>query len=196
MGKPLEDAVGEGEFSAAIYEYYADHAEKMLADEPVELLDGEGTAVIRRSPYGVLLGIMPWNFPYYQVARFAGPNLCVGNTILLKPAPQCPESAEAIQKMYDDAGFPEGVYQTILASNEQISDVIADPRVRGISVTGCERAGAAVAEQAGRNLKRVVLELGGSAPFILLGGDVEGAAQAAVDARLDNTGQSCNAAKR
>jgi len=121
----------------------------------------------------------------------------IGNTILLKHAPQCPESAEAMQQIFDDAGFPGGVYQNIYAANEQIEWVIADPRLHGVSVTGSERAGAAVAEVAGRNLKKVVLELGGSDPFILLGtDDVDGAAQAAAEARLDNTGQSCNAAKR
>ena len=171
MGKPLEQALGEVDFSAAIYEYYADNAEKFLADEPIELLDGEGSAVIKRGPVGVLLGIMPWNYPYYQVARFAGPNLTLGNTILLKHAPQCPESAAAIQKIYDDAGFPAGAYVNIYATNEQIADVIADPRVQGVSLTGSERAGAAVAEIAGRNLKKVVLELGGSDPFILLSTD-------------------------
>jgi succinate-semialdehyde dehydrogenase / glutarate-semialdehyde dehydrogenase len=197
MGKPIEQALGEVDFSAAIYQYYADNAAKLLADEPIELLEGEGSAYIRRSPYGVLLGIMPWNFPYYQVARFAGPNLVIGNTILLKHAPQCPESAEAMQKMFDDAGFPDGAYENIYATNEQIEWVIADPRVHGVSVTGSERAGAAVAEVAGRNLKKVVLELGGSDPFILLGtDDIDAAAQAAAEARLDNTGQSCNAAKR
>jgi succinate-semialdehyde dehydrogenase/glutarate-semialdehyde dehydrogenase len=131
------------------------------------------------------------------VARFAGPNLVIGNTILLKHAPQCPESAAAMQAMFDHAGFPEGAYENIYASNEQIEWVIADPRVHGVSVTGSERAGAAVAEVAGRNLKKVVLELGGSDPFILLGSDdVAAAAEAAAEARLDNTGQSCNAAKR
>src|SRR4029079_16560719 len=105
-------------------------------------LGGECTQVIRRSAMGPLLGIMPWNFPYYQVARFAGPNLIVGNPILLKPAPQCPESAEAIPQMYADASFGDGMYQTILATNEQIAEkVIPDPRVRGVSVTGSERAG-------------------------------------------------------
>ena len=111
---------------------------------------------------------MPWNFPYYQVARFAGPNLVIGNTILLKHAPQCPESAAAMEQMFREAGFPEGAYINIYATNEQIEWVIADPRVRGVSVTGSERAGAAVAEIAGRNLKKVVLEMGGSDPFILL----------------------------
>jgi succinate-semialdehyde dehydrogenase / glutarate-semialdehyde dehydrogenase len=197
MGKPIEQALMEVDFAGEIYVFYADNAEALMADEPIELLGGEGTALIRRSPFGALLGIMPWNFPYYQVARFAGPNLVIGNTILLKHAPQCPESAAAMQRVFDDAGFPRGVYQNIYASNEQIEWVIADPRVRGVSVTGSERAGAAVAEIAGRNLKKVVLELGGSDPFILLGTeDVEGAAQAAAEARLDNTGQSCNAAKR
>ncbi|HEY8501981.1 MAG TPA: aldehyde dehydrogenase family protein, partial [Solirubrobacterales bacterium] len=198
MGKPVEQALMEVDFSAEIYGYYADNAEGLLADEQIELPDdGEGTAVIRRSPYGVLLGIMPWNFPYYQVARFAGPNLVIGNTILLKHAPQCPESAEAMQRMFDDAGFPDGTYENVYATNEQVESVIADPRLRGVSVTGSERAGAAVAEVAGRHLKKVVLELGGSDPFILLGAeDLDEAAQKAAEARLDNTGQSCNAAKR
>ncbi|MGI8727874.1 MAG: NAD-dependent succinate-semialdehyde dehydrogenase [Solirubrobacterales bacterium] len=198
MGKPMEQALGEVDFCGDIYGYYAERAEKFLEDEPLELLDGEGTAFIRRSSLGPLLGIMPWNFPYYQVARFAGPNLIVGNTILLKPAPQCPESAEAIGAIYDDAGFPEGAYQTILATNDQIAEqVISDPRVRGVSVTGSERAGSAVAEIAGRHLKKVVLEMGGSDPFILLGAsDLDDVVETATDARLDNTGQSCNAAKR
>ncbi len=197
MGKPIEQALGEVDFAAEIYDFYADKAGELMADEPIELLGGEGTALIRRSPFGALLGIMPWNFPYYQVARFAGPNLVIGNTILLKHAPQCPESAEAMQRIFDDAGFPEGTYENVYASNEQIEWAIADPRVRGVSVTGSERAGAAVAEIAGRNLKKVVLEMGGSDPFILLGtDDLDEAAQAAAEARLDNTGQSCNAAKR
>ncbi len=197
MGKPIEQALGELDFVAEIYAFYAERAEDLMADEPIELLGGEGTAVVRRSPFGVLLGIMPWNFPYYQVARFAGPNLVIGNAILLKHAPQCPESAAAMQQIFDDAGLPEGVYQNIYATNEQIEWVIADPRLHGVSVTGSERAGAAVAEIAGRNLKKVVLELGGSDPFILLGsGDLDAAAQQAAEARLDNTGQSCNAAKR
>ena len=198
MGKPMEQALGEVDFCGDIYGYYADRAEDFLKDEPIELLAGEGTAVIRRSAMGPLLGIMPWNFPYYQVARFAGPNLIVGNPILLKPAPQCPESAEAIQKMYDDVGLPEGAYQTILATHEQIAEkVIPDPRVRGVSVTGSERAGAAVAEVAGRNLKKVVLEMGGSDPFIVLATqNLDEVVDAAVQARVDNTGQSCNAAKR
>jgi succinate-semialdehyde dehydrogenase/glutarate-semialdehyde dehydrogenase len=197
MGKPIEQALMEVDFAAEIYGYYADNAEALMADEPIELLGGEGTALVRRSSYGVLLGIMPWNFPYYQVARFAGPNLVIGNPILLKHAPQCPESAEAMAQMFDDAGFPAGAYENIYATNEQVEWVIADPRVHGVSVTGSERAGAAVAEIAGRNLKKVVLEMGGSDPFILLGtDDLDATVQSAAEARLDNTGQSCNAAKR
>jgi succinate-semialdehyde dehydrogenase / glutarate-semialdehyde dehydrogenase len=197
MGKPIEQAVGEVDFAGDIYHFYADNAEVLLADEAIDLLGGHGTAVVRRSPYGTLLGIMPWNYPYYQVARFAGPNLVIGNPILLKHAPQCPESAEAMQQIFDDAGYPEGCYENVYATNDQIEWVIADPRVHGVSVTGSERAGAAVAEIAGRKLKKVVLELGGSDPFILLGThDLDGAVQSAVEARLENTGQACNAAKR
>jgi succinate-semialdehyde dehydrogenase / glutarate-semialdehyde dehydrogenase len=197
MGKPIEQAMGEVDFCEAIYSFYADNAEDLMADEQIKLLDGAGSAFIRRTSQGVLLGIMPWNYPYYQVARFAGPNLVIGNTILLKHAPQCPESAEAMEQIFREAGFPEGAYTNIYASNEQIEWVIADPRVRGVSLTGSERAGAAVAEIAGRNLKKVVLELGGSDPFILLGtDDLDAAVESAVGARLENTGQACNAAKR
>jgi succinate-semialdehyde dehydrogenase/glutarate-semialdehyde dehydrogenase len=197
MGKPVGQARGEVDFSASIYEFYADNAESLMADDPISLSDGEGTAVIRRSSLGALLGIMPWNFPYYQVARFAGPNLIIGNTILLKHAPQCPQSAEAMAQIFADAGFPDGAYVNIYATNEQIEWVIADPRVRGVSVTGSERAGAAVASIAGRNLKKVVLELGGSDPFIVLGtDDLDKTVEDAVAARIDNAGQSCNAAKR
>jgi succinate-semialdehyde dehydrogenase/glutarate-semialdehyde dehydrogenase len=197
MGKPMEQALGEVDFCVDIYGYYAANAEEFLKDEPIDLASDEGTGIIRRSAIGPLIGIMPWNFPYYQVARFAGPNLALGNPILLKPAGQCPESALAIQSMFDDAGFPPGAYTTIFASNEQIAESIADPRIRGVSLTGSERAGAAVAEVAGRNLKKVVLELGGSDPFILLGtSSLDEAVEAAVGGRLDNSGQSCNAAKR
>jgi succinate-semialdehyde dehydrogenase / glutarate-semialdehyde dehydrogenase len=197
MGKPVEQALMEVDFSAEIYGFYADNAEEIMADEEVKHFGGDGTAIVRRSAFGTLLGIMPWNFPYYQVARFAGPNIVIGNPILLKHAPQCPESAEAIQKIYDDAGAADGVYTNVYATNDQIEWVIGDKRVHGVSVTGSERAGAAVAEIAGRNLKKVVLELGGSDPFIVLGtNDIGEVATQAAEARLDNTGQSCNAAKR
>jgi succinate-semialdehyde dehydrogenase/glutarate-semialdehyde dehydrogenase len=197
MGKPIEQAVGEVEFCQAIYDFYADNAEELLADEQIKLLDGEGRAFVRKSSYGLLLGIMPWNYPYYQVARFAGPNLVIGNTILLKHAEQCPESAEAMERIFHESGIPQDAYVNIRATHEQIEWVIGDRRLRGVSLTGSERAGAAVAEVAGRNLKKVVLELGGSDPFIVLGSDdLDATVEAAVGGRLENTGQACNAAKR
>ncbi len=196
MGKPLAAAVGEVDFSADIIEFYADNAEKINADQPLDIL-GDGTAVIRKAPLGVLFGIMPWNFPAYQVARFAGPNLAVGNTIVLKHSEQCPESSALLEKIYREAGLPDGGYVNVYASIEQAATIVADPRVQGVSVTGSERAGAAVAENAGRNLKKVALELGGSDPFILLStDDLDATVQAAVDARMDNNGQACNGAKR
>jgi len=198
MGKTSEDALGEVDFSADIYDYYAEHGEALLADEPIDLGEGaEGTAVVRRAAFGPLLGIMPWNFPHYQVARFAGPNLVIGNPVVLKHAPQCPRTAAALQRIFDDAGFPPGAFVNVYASDAQAADIIADPRIVGVSLTGSERAGAAVAEVAGRHLKKVVLELGGSDPFILLStDDLDATVESAVAARLDNAGQSCNAAKR
>ncbi|MGO2932280.1 NAD-dependent succinate-semialdehyde dehydrogenase [Microbacterium sp.] len=196
MGKPIAAAVGEVDFAADIIEFYADNIDKITGDQPLEI-QGSGTAVVRRAPLGPLLGIMPWNFPAYQVARFAAPNLAVGNTIILKHAPQCPESSAALEAIYQDAGLPDCAYINVYATNEQAASIIADPRVRGVSVTGSERAGAAVAEIAGRNLKKVALELGGSDPFLVLStDDLDAVVQAAVDARLDNNGQSCNGAKR
>ncbi len=197
MGKPIEQSLGEVDFCVDIYNFYADNGPSLLADEPIELAEGDGSAFVRRTSFGVLLGIMPWNYPYYQVARFAGPNLVIGNAILLKHAPQCPESAAAMEEIFHQAGFPADAYINIYATNDQIADVIADPRVAGVSLTGSERAGAAVAETAGRNLKKVVLELGGSDPFLLLStDDMDAAVESAVGARLENTGQACNAAKR
>src|SRR3954466_4806147 len=144
VGKPIAQAIGEVDFAAAIFQYYADNGPDHLVDEPIDV-DG-GSAVVRKEGLGVLLGIMPWNFPYYQVARFAGPNIVAGNSILLKHAPQCPESAAAMQAIFAEAaasvGAPAGVYVNVFASNEQIATVIADPRVQGVSVTGSERAGA------------------------------------------------------
>ena len=197
MGKPVEQALMEVDFAAEIYGFYADNADELMADEQVKHFGGDGTAIVRRSAFGTLLGIMPWNFPYYQVARFAGPNIVIGNPILLKHAPQCPESAEAIQQIFDDAGAPAGVYNNVFATNDQVEWVIGDPRVHGVSVTGSERAGAAVAEIAGRNLKKVVLELGGSDPYIILDtADVATAAETAWTTRMENVGQACNSNKR
>ncbi len=197
MGKPLAQGISEAEFSGEIIQYYADNAERFLADEVLEVRTGVD-ARIRKSPQGVILGIMPWNFPYYQVARFAFPNLMLGNTVLLKHAPQCPWSATVIAEILEEAGLPAGAYENIFATNAQIGEiVIPDPRVRGVSLTGSERAGAAVAEIAGRHLKKVVLELGGSDPFIVLSADdLDAVVEAAVETRMENSGQSCNASKR
>jgi succinate-semialdehyde dehydrogenase / glutarate-semialdehyde dehydrogenase len=196
MGKPTREAKGEIGLVVSIYRYYAEQGPALLADTPLSPRAG-GKALVRKEPIGPLLGIMPWNYPYYQVARFAAPNLMAGNTIILKPAPQCPESALATEQIFRDAGLADDAYITIFASNSQVADMIADPRVAGVSVTGSERAGAAVAEVAGRHLKKVVLELGGSDPFIVLDSDdVAKAAKAAVAGRMGNAGQACNAAKR
>jgi succinate-semialdehyde dehydrogenase/glutarate-semialdehyde dehydrogenase len=196
MGKTTADALGEVEFVVDIYRYYADQGPELLADVPLPS-NTEGTAWVRKAPIGALLGIMPWNYPYYQVARFAAPNLMIGNTILLKHAPQCPESALEMERIFHDAGVPTDAYVNVFASNEQVADIIADPRIAGVSVTGSERAGTAVAAIAGQHLKKVVLELGGSDPFIVL--DTDDMAQVvadAVGARMENAGQACNAAKR
>lgn len=196
MGKPIFQAQIEVDIVASIYRYYADNGPAFLEDEQIDVVAG-GKAIVRKHGLGVLLGIMPWNFPYYQVARFAAPNLMNGNTILLKHAPQCPESALAMEQIFLDAGAPKGAYVNVFATNEQVADIIADPRVQGISLTGSERAGSAVAEIAGRNLKKVVLELGGSDPFLVLdSANVDQAATHALFGRFGNTGQACNAAKR
>lgn len=195
MGKRIGDARGEMGVVVDIFSYYADNAERLLADETFPIVGGQGT--IRKGPIGVVLGIMPWNYPVYQVARFAAPNLVLGNTVLLKHAPICPETALAIATLIHDAGVPDGAYVNLFASNDQIADVIADPRVQGVSLTGSERAGTAVAEIAGKNLKKVVLELGGSDPMVILDSqDISGLARVATDVRLENMGQACNAPKR
>jgi succinate-semialdehyde dehydrogenase/glutarate-semialdehyde dehydrogenase len=197
MGKPLAQAYGEVDFAADIYRYHAEIAAAELADEPIELRAGTGSALIRCAPLGVILGVMPWNFPFYQVARFAGPNLAAGNSVMLKPASQCPKTAQLIAQIYVDAGAPAGAFELIFANSSQIADVIADPRVAGVSLTGSEKAGAAVAEQAGRHLKKVVLELGGTDPFVVLStDDLDAVVADLVAGRLDNSGQSCNAPKR
>jgi succinate-semialdehyde dehydrogenase/glutarate-semialdehyde dehydrogenase len=196
MGKITKAAKGELRFAAAIYQYYADNGAELLKDQPL-VSNLPGSAWVRKTPIGALLGIMPWNYPYYQVARFAAPNLMTGNTIVLKHAPQCPESALAMEQLFRDAGLPEDAYINIFASNEQVANMIADPRIAGVSVTGSERAGSAVAAVAGQNLKKVVLELGGSDPFIVLdGADLPTVAKTAAAARMENGGQACNASKR
>ncbi|MBS3181548.1 MULTISPECIES: NAD-dependent succinate-semialdehyde dehydrogenase [Leucobacter] len=196
MGKPLDQSIGEAEFSGAISAAFAANAEKWLADEQLEVEDGL-KSFFRFQGTGVILGIMPWNYPYYQVARFAVPNLILGNTVILKHAAQCPESALALEQLFLDAGFPKGAYVNVFATHEQIEDIIADDRIQGVSLTGSERAGAIVAEQAGRALKKCVLELGGSDVFLVLDtDDLDHAVEHAVGGRMENTGQACNGSKR
>ncbi|RKR19874.1 NAD-dependent succinate-semialdehyde dehydrogenase [Arthrobacter oryzae] len=196
MGKPLAQSRGEVKLVADIFAYYATEGPGFLKDEPLNVRGG-GEAVVRSAPVGPLLGIMPWNYPYYQVARFAAPNLVLGNTILLKHAGSCPQSALAIEQIFKDAGLPDGAYINLFLTNEQVADVIADDRLQGVSLTGSERAGSAVAEVAGRNLKKYVLELGGSDPFIVLDSeDLDATVKAAVGGRMGNAGQACTASKR
>ncbi|MBC9822629.1 NAD-dependent succinate-semialdehyde dehydrogenase [Terrabacter sp. MAHUQ-38] len=194
MGKRPASARGEAAWCATIFDYFADHGAALLADQP---LPGHDGARIEHLPIGPLLGVMPWNYPYSQVARFAAPNLLAGNTILIKHAENCPTSALAVADLMREAGVPDGVYINLFATHEQVAAIIADPRVRGVSLTGSERAGAAVAEQAGRHLKKVVLELGGSDPYIVLDtDDVTAAAEQAWATRMANVGQACNSNKR
>jgi len=196
MGKTTTQALGEVALVANIYEYYADRAAEFMADEELTIA-GPGTAYVRTEPVGALIGIMPWNYPYYQVARFAGPNIALGNTIILKHARNCPQSALAIEALFAEAGLPAGVYINAFASAAQISEMIADPRVQGVSLTGSERAGSAVGEVAGRHMKKYVLELGGSDPFIVLDdADIDVAATSAATGRFGNCGQACTASKR
>jgi succinate-semialdehyde dehydrogenase/glutarate-semialdehyde dehydrogenase len=193
MGKRPAQAVGEAEFCTAIFGYYADNGPGLLEDKP---LPGR-TARVEYLPVGPVLGVMPWNYPYYQIARFAAPALIIGNTVILKHAENCPTSALAVAEIMKDAGVPEGVYVNIFATHEQVATMIADPRLRGVSLTGSERAGTVVAAEAGRNLKKVVLELGGSDPYIILDTpDVEAAAKTAWITRMENVGQACNSNKR
>ncbi len=194
MGKSEAEAAGEAEFAGEIFGYYASNGPDLIAPRPVP---DNPAARVEYRPVGTILGIMPWNYPYYQVARFAAPNLIVGNTVVLKHAENCPTSALAIADIMAAAGVPEGVYVNVFATHEQVASMIADPRVQGVSLTGSERAGAAVAAEAGRHLKKVVLELGGSDPYIVLDTpDVDGAAETAWSTRMENVGQACNSNKR
>ena len=196
MGKPLAEARDEAAFCREIFSYYASEGPGLLADQPIRTMSG-GSAVLQKLPIGPVLGIMPWNYPYYQVARFAAPNLVIGNVVLIKHAESVPQTALAIAEIMADAGLPSGTYANLFASHAQIGEIIADPRVAGVSLTGSERAGAAVGALAGRHLKKCVLELGGSDPYVVLDtDDVVKAADLAWDTRVSNSGQSCNSNKR
>ncbi|MFD9702515.1 NAD-dependent succinate-semialdehyde dehydrogenase [Lentzea sp. NPDC059081] len=194
VGKLVGEAEAEVDLSASIFEYYADHGEELLAPRPVPESPG---SVVYTDPLGVVLAIEPWNFPYYQVARVAAAQLMAGNVVVVKHAESVPRSALALQRLFEVAGAPAGVYTNVFASHEQIGRLIDDPRIVGVALTGSERAGAAVAERAGRNIKKVVLELGGSDPMIVLpDADLGRSVAAALGARLINAGQACNATKR
>jgi len=196
MGKPASEGVEEAQFCQAIFEYFATEGPTLAADQPIKTFSG-ARAVVQKLPVGPLLGIMPWNFPYYQIARFAAPNLMLGNTIVLKHAESVPRSALAVEKIMIDAGVPTGVYQNVFASHSHIERIISDSRIQGVSLTGSERAGAIVAALAGKNLKKCVLELGGSDPMLVLDtDDLDEIAGEAWDFRMYNTGQACNSNKR
>ena len=195
MGKLIEESRGETLLSADILTYYADNAEKFLA--PASLPQKDGSATVVSEPIGVLFGIEPWNFPYYQLARFVAPNLMAGNTIMVKHAPSVPQCANIFAQLFLDAGAEVGVYTNLRLSDEQAAAVIADERVQGVAVTGSDRAGSAVASEAGKAMKRSTMELGGSDPFIVLeDANVDKAIEWAVWSRLLNCGQGCVCAKR
>ena len=195
MGKLFREAQSEARISADIIEYFADNAETFLAPETLAVKKGE--AVVESAPLGVLFCVEPWNYPYYQLARVAGPNLMLGNTIICKHAPNVPQCALAFEKLFLDAGAPAGTWTNVFLTNEQSAKVIADSRIRGVALTGSERAGSAVASEAGQALKKSTMELGGSDPFIVLDdADLDTAVKWAVWGRAQNTGQTCIAAKR
>jgi succinate-semialdehyde dehydrogenase/glutarate-semialdehyde dehydrogenase len=195
MGKPVKAGVAEVEKSAWVCEWYADNAERILAPETVETDARE--SFVRFDPMGSVLAVMPWNFPFWQVFRFAAPALMAGNVGLLKHASTVPQCAAAIEELFARAGFPEGAFQNLFIRSGAVEAVIRDPRVAAVTLTGSEAAGRSVAAIAGDEVKKTVLELGGSDPFIILAdADIEAACAAAVSARLQNNGQSCIAAKR
>ncbi len=195
MGKPLAQGEAEAEKCAWACDYYAEHAEQFLA--PVVRPTDATRSYVRFDALGPVLAIMPWNFPFWQVFRFAAPALAAGNAGLLKHAPNVSRCALEIEQLLREAGFPDGLFRAVLLPNEAVAPVIADPRICAVTLTGSDRAGSQVAQQAGRHLKKTVLELGGSDPFIVLtDANLDEAARTAADARLLNSGQSCIAAKR
>ena len=195
MGKPIVQSEAEVEKCAVTCDYYAEHAEAFLAEQTRET--DASRSYVRFDPLGVVLAVMPWNFPFWQVFRFAAPALMAGNAGVLKHASNVPRCALAIEEVFRRAGFPSGLFRTVLADAQVVKGLIADPRIVAATLTGSERAGRAVAEQAGRQIKKTVLELGGSDPFVVLAdADLDVAAKGAAEGRLVNSGQSCIASKR
>ncbi|MGO1183306.1 MAG: NAD-dependent succinate-semialdehyde dehydrogenase [Micrococcaceae bacterium] len=196
MGKTLTESRGEVNLVASIFDYYATQGPLQIARKELSPASGD-QAWVELAPIGVLLGIMPWNYPYYQIARFAAPNLVLGNALLLKHARNCPRSAEAFAKVLHDAGVPENVYLNLFIDSSQVESVLEDDRVQGVSLTGSEQAGASVGSIAGRLMKKMVLELGGSDPLLVLeDADIGEAVKSAVVGRMANAGQACTASKR
>jgi succinate-semialdehyde dehydrogenase/glutarate-semialdehyde dehydrogenase len=197
MGKLYNESLGEVELSAQILDYYAVEAEIFLAPEPLDTASPDDDAMLVSAPLGVILGVQPWNFPYYQLARVAGPNLMAGNVVIVKHASNVPQAAAAFEKLLLEAGAPKGAYTNVYATKDQINTLIDDPRVRGVALTGSEGAGAVVAARAGKNLKKSTLELGGSDPFIALADcDLDKTVEWALHGRVFNGGQCCVASKR
>jgi len=195
MGKLFAEARGEVVLSADIIEYYAKNAERFLAPEILKPSSGE--AEIVSSPFGVLFGVQPWNFPFYQLARFAAPNLMAGNVVMVKHAGCVPQCAIAFEKLWLEAGAPAGAYTNLLISHDQVNQVIDDPRIKGVALTGSVDAAKRVASRAGQNVKKTTMELGGSIAFIVLdNADLDKTVAWAVWAKMDNTGQCCVAGKR
>ena len=195
MGKLIAQSRGEVLLSAAILDYYAEHAERFLAAEILAVKSGE--AIVENHPLGVLFGVEPWNYPYYQIARFAAPNLMAGNVVMVKHASNVPQCALAFEALMTEAGAPIGAYTNLFISKDQVAKIIDDPRIRGVALTGSEAAGAVVAARAGHNLKKTTMELGGSDAFIVLDdADLDLAIKCAVAGRMGNSGQACTASKR
>lgn len=194
-GKPVRESLAEIEKCKLVCSFYAENAATFLADKQIVTDFREST--VQLSPEGIILGLMPWNYPFWQVFRFAVPTITAGNSVIVKHSPNVPQCALAIEKLFKDAHFPEGVYQNIFATNEQISTLISDRRIQGVALTGSVKAGENIGEQAGKQIKKCVLELGGNDAFIVLAdANLKEAASIAVKSRMQNTGQSCIAAKR